>query len=175
MWGLCAEEACARPWRNRMVLPRRLPPIWLAALLATPIAACAPAPVCSLMGCNDGYSGRFPLHPEAPLQQLSVEVCRNGRCLTGTVVPQPVVGTGNGVRLGEHTEVSLFTLESGYRLHVSIYVRDPRDGDTYDVSAADQDGHPLLTSHEKVTYVAWQPNGSRCPPTCMRAKPQQNP
>jgi hypothetical protein len=165
--------------RSRGVLeivpPRPPAGLWLAALLAAPLAACARAPFCHMVGCQSGFFRRYALNLAQPLEKLAIQVCKNGHCVTGSVTPQAVVGTGNGGQLGEHVEVTVFTLASGYRLHVSYYVRDRRDGDTYDISATDQAGHPLLRQHETVTYVPFQPNGARCAPICMMAKPQPNP
>jgi hypothetical protein len=144
----------------------------LAALLGVATAGCARRIVqCHLIGCHSGYFRKYQLPDEAhALKQLSVEVCRNGHCLTGTLSPPPKVGRGNSAWLGgTEAEIAVVTVPSGYEAGVSYYGRELRDGDRYDITVRDEQGRQLAATHESVRYVAHQPNGPSCPPTCMVA------
>jgi hypothetical protein len=130
---------------------------------------------CHLIGCSSGYFRTSELNNDAhALEQLSVKICKNGQCLTGTLAPALGVGMGRAAWLGDHkVEVMVVTTPSGYRLHVSYYggSGELHDGDRYDITASDQRGGELLATHETVHYFAHQPNGPNCPPICIVGGP----
>ncbi|MFO0605297.1 MAG: hypothetical protein U0324_19110 [Polyangiales bacterium] len=131
---------------------------------------------CTAVGCSD--SVRLPgvlTLAGSDMTALSLRLCRNDVCATGSVTQLPVSpGTGLACELSGNPEArcTVWATEDGrYRLDLGFgWQTNLRDGDRYELRVLHvPTGTVLAEAVSLATYATSTPNGPGCEPTCQTA------
>jgi hypothetical protein len=135
-----------------------------------------------LIGCASGVTLRAPLSAEAAAApSLSIEVCLNDACLSGTL-PRPPSGPENGAvtfpdpqtieaTASPRVDVVVMDDPGPVELHLHYWARGAnlRDGDRFSVVCRNPAGATVFSRHRTVTYDESYPNGRECDVVPCRA------
>lgn len=138
----------------------------------------SPLRECTLAGCYSAVSLRenFPAGA-ADLQQLSLQICRNGACESLPVLWSERQPSMSDCRGAGRLYCSLVSRKDGTLDFLLLLVppkgedveRYFQDGDRYKVSITAADGTTLFLVDQAVTYHRFYPNGPECDPGCKGA------
>jgi hypothetical protein len=144
---------------------------------------------CTQMGCM-GPTGdlqvQFEIRVAAPMDGLpgsAVTGCRNGVCVTGTLLSReqspyhcdcvqfPAEEVVLRASVHDNGDAGPPVLRAGWGSNFGLVPQlpDPNDGDRFSVEMATPGGAVVAAAAGQATYEVDQPNGSCCEPTCVYA------
>jgi hypothetical protein len=145
----------------------------LLTAAAMAVAACSPADrACTAMGCQSGATISLSIGADRrALAGATLEVCRNGSCVTGTLQEDPADGSFLAGSSGGGATV-FATASPGaarYSFQIQYLAAAVSDGDVYRVRLTTAAGQGLADSHAPVaSYAPFYPNGPDCDPRPCR-------
>ena len=147
-------------------------------MLFATLPACTEPSVCTTATCWDSLTaeGLTPISSSEDAQ-LSIQLCRNGVCKSGTIDTTMAQEPNASDIFGEFDAGAYGILSkdiSGvWLLSLQFGTDDPgtyEDGDVVSIQVTDMQTNTLLADiEESVTYSAFSPNGEACGPTCNAA------
>ena len=131
---------------------------------------------CDLQGCMTGVVITGQVEQSAPAE-VDYELCRNGECVSGTVVEQTSPGSMQ-CTVSEapfESTLCLWWPKNGIRevtgeVNLGRSHLAPTDGDRYTLRMSEQaTARELAATDQRLSYESYNPNGSGCPGECKTA------
>jgi hypothetical protein len=132
---------------------------------------------CTRAGCGPAITLHAPISDAiAALPSLSVDICLNDACLSGTLQKVDAAGRWGG-RFQEPVDgpraMASMDRSPGSAHFWAEYtpwsLDDLRDGDRFSVTVRDPEGNVVFSASRTITYMERYPNGRGCTPRCLTA------
>jgi hypothetical protein len=161
---------------------------WLGAAILAAAPSCNSEPeFCTVAGCLNGAEVRVPFGPAPALDGLTMTVCRNQACLTGSfdagdAARAADLGFGSGIgrivppveEVGAPHLTAIVFFEDAATTRFVLDWRAPtldelHDGDRFRVTITSAAGEVLASLDRTVVYQHVYPNGAECDHGCKTA------